>query len=76
LIEYQSGARGLVDVRWHSCVALDEFRIRGTEGEIDLTPLNDPALISPLGREQIPASATCTTLVSRSLFRLFRTIHR
>lgn len=57
LIEYESGARGLVDVRWHSRVARDEFRIRGTEGEIDLTPLNDPPLVSPLGKEQIPAPA-------------------
>ena len=55
LIEYQSGVRGLVDVRWHSRVARDEFRIRGTEGEIELTPLNDPPLVSPLGSEQIPA---------------------
>jgi hypothetical protein len=46
-----------VDVRWHSRVARDEFRIRGTEGEIDLTPLNDPPLVSPLGKEQIPAPA-------------------
>jgi len=57
LIEYESGARGLVDVRWHSRVARDEFRIRGTKGEINLTPLNEPLLVSPAGLEQIPAPA-------------------
>jgi predicted dehydrogenase len=55
LIEYQNGVRGLVDVRWHSRVPRDEFRIRGTEGEIDLTPLNSDALVYPGGREQIAA---------------------
>jgi 1,5-anhydro-D-fructose reductase (1,5-anhydro-D-mannitol-forming) len=55
LIEYGSGVRGMVDVRWHSRTPRDEFRIRGTEGEIDLTPLNEPALIYPGGKEEIPA---------------------
>ena len=55
LIEYDSGVRGMVDVRWHSRVARDEFRVRGTEGEIDLTPLNEAALAYPGGREEIPA---------------------
>ena len=57
LVEYESGARGLVDVRWHSHIARDEFRIRGTKGEINLTPLNEAALVSPAGAEQIPAPA-------------------
>jgi predicted dehydrogenase len=57
LVEYENGARGLVDVRWHSRVARDEFRIRGTKGEINLTPLNDAPLVSPAGVEQIPAPA-------------------
>jgi 1,5-anhydro-D-fructose reductase (1,5-anhydro-D-mannitol-forming) len=55
LIEYESGVRGLVDVRWHSRVPRDEFRIRGTEGELELTPLNGPSLVHPGGTEQIPA---------------------
>jgi 1,5-anhydro-D-fructose reductase (1,5-anhydro-D-mannitol-forming) len=55
LIEYENGVRGMVDVRWHSRVPRDEFRIRGTEGELDLTPLNDPQLVHPQGTEQIPA---------------------
>jgi predicted dehydrogenase len=55
MIDYESGARGLVDVRWHSRPARDEFRVRGTDGEIDLTPLNAPALVYPGGEERIPA---------------------
>lgn len=54
LIEYLSGVRGVVDVRWHSHVARDEFRIRGTDGEMDLSPLNSGALVHPQGREEIP----------------------
>jgi len=42
MIEYAGGVRGIVDVRWHSRVARDECRIRGTDGEIELTPLNGP----------------------------------
>jgi 1,5-anhydro-D-fructose reductase (1,5-anhydro-D-mannitol-forming) len=55
MIEYESGVRGVVDVRWHSRVPRDEFRIRGTDGEIDLSPLNGPSLAHPGGVEQIPA---------------------
>jgi len=55
LMEYESGVRGLVDVRWHSRIARDEFRIRGTEGELDLTPLNSPLLVYPGGVETLPA---------------------
>jgi predicted dehydrogenase len=55
ITEHASGVRGVVDVRWHSRVARDEFRIRGTEGEIDLTPLNGPVLRYPGGEEQWPA---------------------
>jgi predicted dehydrogenase len=57
LIEYEGGTRGIVDVRWHSRIPRDEFRIRGTEGEIDLTPLNSPTLVHPGGTEQVPAHA-------------------
>jgi 1,5-anhydro-D-fructose reductase (1,5-anhydro-D-mannitol-forming) len=55
LIDYDTGVRGLVDVRWHSRVSRDEFRIRGTDGELDLSPLNGPALVLRGGTEQIPA---------------------
>jgi 1,5-anhydro-D-fructose reductase (1,5-anhydro-D-mannitol-forming) len=57
MIDYQSGVRGLVDVRWHSKIARDEFRIRGTDGEVNLTPLNGPLLTYPGGVEEIPAHA-------------------
>jgi predicted dehydrogenase len=55
LIEYENGVRAMVDVRWHSRVFRDEFRIRGTEGEINLTPLFGPELTYPGGSEEIPA---------------------
>jgi len=53
MIDYAGGARGIVDVRWHSKVKRDECRIRGTEGEMDLTPLNGPELIYPRGSENV-----------------------
>lgn len=55
MIEYKSKMRAIVDVRWHSRIERDEFRIIGTEGEMDLTPLNGPALVYPGGRETLPA---------------------
>jgi predicted dehydrogenase len=55
MIEYQSGVRGIVDVRWHSKIVRDECRIRGTDGEIEMSPLNGPDLIWPGGRETLPA---------------------
>jgi predicted dehydrogenase len=57
MVEYRTGVRGIVDVRWHSRVARDEFRIVGTEGEMNLTPLNGPELLYPGGCEQLPAHA-------------------
>jgi 1,5-anhydro-D-fructose reductase (1,5-anhydro-D-mannitol-forming) len=57
MIEYANGLRGIVDVRWHSKVHRDECRIRGTEGEMELSPLNGPELIYPVGRESLPPHA-------------------
>ena len=57
LIEYESGVRGIVDVRWHSDVVRDQFRIIGTKGEINLDPLSGPELVHPGGREQLPTHA-------------------
>jgi 1,5-anhydro-D-fructose reductase (1,5-anhydro-D-mannitol-forming) len=57
MIEYPGGERGIVDVRWHSKVARDECRIRGTDGEMELSPLNGPELIYPGGRENLPPHA-------------------
>jgi len=55
LIDYDNRVRAFVDVRWHSRIARDEFRIRGTDGEIDLSPLNGDSLAFPGGHEAIPA---------------------
>jgi predicted dehydrogenase len=57
MIDYAGGVRGMVDVRWHSKVKRDECRICGTEGEIDLSPLNGPELSYPGGHESIPPHA-------------------
>ena len=54
IIEYADGVRGIVDVRWHSKVARDECRILGTEGEIELSPLNGPELSWPGGQQNLP----------------------
>jgi 1,5-anhydro-D-fructose reductase (1,5-anhydro-D-mannitol-forming) len=54
MIDYPGGVRGIVDVRWHSRVERDECRIRGTGGEINLTPLNGPDLVHPRGHELLP----------------------
>ncbi len=53
MIEYAGGVRGIVDVRWHSKVNRDDCRIRGTEGEMELSPLNGPDLVYPGSRENL-----------------------
>jgi predicted dehydrogenase len=55
LIDYENGVRGIVDARRHSRVERDEFRIIGTDGEIELSPLNGPHLVYPGGAEKLPA---------------------
>jgi predicted dehydrogenase len=57
LIEYESALRGIVDVRWHSDVVRDQFRIIGTKGEINLDPLSGPELVHPGGTEHLPTHA-------------------
>jgi 1,5-anhydro-D-fructose reductase (1,5-anhydro-D-mannitol-forming) len=57
MIDYADGVRGIVDVRWHSKIKRDECRIRGTEGEMELSPLNGPDLIYPGGEEHLPVHA-------------------
>jgi 1,5-anhydro-D-fructose reductase (1,5-anhydro-D-mannitol-forming) len=44
LIVYAGGVHGVVDVRWNSRVARDQFRVIGTEGEMNLDPLGGPLL--------------------------------
>jgi 1,5-anhydro-D-fructose reductase (1,5-anhydro-D-mannitol-forming) len=57
MIEYAGGVRGIVDVRWHSKVSRDECRIRGIDGEMELSPLNGPDLIYPGARESLSPHA-------------------
>jgi 1,5-anhydro-D-fructose reductase (1,5-anhydro-D-mannitol-forming) len=61
LIEYAGGVRGIVDVRWNSRIVRDQFRVIGTEGEINLDPLSGPGLrvisTSATWEEQLPAHA-------------------
>jgi 1,5-anhydro-D-fructose reductase (1,5-anhydro-D-mannitol-forming) len=54
MVDYAGGVRGIVDVRWHSKIRRDECRIRGTEGEMELSPLNGPELVYPGGKENLP----------------------
>jgi 1,5-anhydro-D-fructose reductase (1,5-anhydro-D-mannitol-forming) len=45
LMEFLGGLHAVVDVRWNSHVARDQFRIIGENGEINLDPLNGPELL-------------------------------
>jgi len=56
LIGYASGVHAVVDARWNSHVARDEFRVVGTDGEIVLTPLNGDLLLGPGGEESLPTA--------------------
>lgn len=61
LIDYAGtggdGVRAMVDVRWNSRVGRDEFRVMGTDGEIDLTPLNGAGMSVNGVREEWPVEA-------------------
>jgi predicted dehydrogenase len=57
LIDYEKGVRGIVDVRWNSHIERDRFRVIGTDGEIDLDPLNGPVLRCGGREEVLPAHA-------------------
>ncbi|HEX3742763.1 MAG TPA: Gfo/Idh/MocA family oxidoreductase [Bryobacteraceae bacterium] len=57
LIDYQHGIRGIVDVRWNSHIERDQFRVIGTDGAIDLDPLNGPTLLCCGREEHLPAPA-------------------
>ena len=62
LIEYPGGLHAVIDVRWNSRIQRDQFRVVGSEGEIDLSPLNGPTLRvldadGKLREEQLPAHA-------------------
>jgi 1,5-anhydro-D-fructose reductase (1,5-anhydro-D-mannitol-forming) len=54
VVEYDNLTRAIADVRWNSRINRDEFRIIGTEGEMDLTPMSGPPLRYPGGEEMLP----------------------
>jgi len=55
MVEYPGGVRGVVDVRWHSRINRDQCRIVGTDGTLELDPLNGPLLRTPAGDLDLPA---------------------
>lgn len=57
LIQFPGGVHGVVDVRWNSRVARDQFRIIGEDGEIGLDPLNEPELHVAGRVELLPSHA-------------------
>jgi predicted dehydrogenase len=57
LIGYAGGIHAVVDARWNSRISRDEFRIIGTEGALELTPLNGPDLHTHNGIEHLPTAA-------------------
>ena len=44
-MQYASGTRAVLDVRWNSRVERDEFRIIGADGELEMTLLNKAPLV-------------------------------
>lgn len=44
LMQYASGMRAVLDVRWNSRLVRDELRIIGSHAELDMTPGNGPRL--------------------------------
>ncbi len=54
---YAGGVHAVVDARWNSRVGRDELRVVGTEGALELTPLNGPEIRWPGGVEQLPVAA-------------------
>ena len=56
VIQYNGGIHGVVDVRWNSRIPRDQFCVIGTEGEINLDPLNGPELRVAGRVESLPAN--------------------
>jgi 1,5-anhydro-D-fructose reductase (1,5-anhydro-D-mannitol-forming) len=71
MIDYTGGVRAVVDVRWHSHIKRDECRIRSTEGEMELTPLNGPELIYPGGSETMHENLPVHTNVHSPMIENF-----
>ena len=61
--------RAVLDVRWNSHVSRDEFRIIGTDGEIEMTPLNSGTIRYPGGQERIAAAGRTSMLQSSRISR-------
>jgi predicted dehydrogenase len=55
LLQYPPGIHAVVDVRWNSRIERDQFRVIGTEGEINLDPLSGPLLRIGNREESLPA---------------------
>jgi predicted dehydrogenase len=54
LIQYPPGIHAAVDVRWNSHIERDQFRVIGTDGEINLDPLSGPILRINGREESLP----------------------
>jgi 1,5-anhydro-D-fructose reductase (1,5-anhydro-D-mannitol-forming) len=54
LIQYPPGIHAAVDVRWNSHIERDQFRVIGTEAEINLDPLGGPILRINNHEESLP----------------------
>jgi 1,5-anhydro-D-fructose reductase (1,5-anhydro-D-mannitol-forming) len=57
VMKFPGGVHGVVDVRWNSRVARDQFRVIGSEGELGLDPLNGPELSVGGQVEMLPPHA-------------------
>jgi len=57
LIGYERGARATIDIRWHARAERDECRIVGTDGVIELSPLNSGTLRAPGVHLELPPHA-------------------
>jgi 1,5-anhydro-D-fructose reductase (1,5-anhydro-D-mannitol-forming) len=55
LIQYPPGIHATVDVRWNSHIERDQFRVIGTDGELNLDPLSGPILRINGREELLPA---------------------
>jgi predicted dehydrogenase len=54
LIQYPSGIHAVVDVRWNSHITRDQFRVIGSDAELNLDPLSGPILRINNHEESLP----------------------
>lgn len=55
-IEYSGGVMAEVTARWDIRGSKDDFSISGTNGKLELGPLNGPGLTGPHGEESLPCA--------------------